>query len=64
MKQHLFLLLLSASFALSQNIVGKNIQFNNLDISDYLDGAGLFTNRTKYETSWRVINTTAYSFSL
>ena len=33
-------------------------------IVDYLDGAGLFTNLTKFENSWRIINSTAYSFSL
>lgn len=33
-------------------------------IVDYLDGAGLFTNMTKFENSWRIINSTAYSFSL
>ncbi len=33
-------------------------------IVDYLDGAGLFTDKTKFENSWRIINSTAYSFSL
>ena len=33
-------------------------------IVDYLDGAGLFTNLTKFENSWRIINSTAYTFSL
>jgi hypothetical protein len=31
---------------------------------DYLDGAGLFSNKTKYEQNWKVVNATAYNFTL
>lgn len=53
MKQHLFIITVAAIIGWSQS-----------QIIDYLDGAGLFTNKTKFENSWRIINSTAYSFSL
>jgi hypothetical protein len=54
MKQLLSISLLLAAF----------LGLTQSQIVDYLDGAGLFTDKTKFENSWRIINSTAYSFSL
>ena len=70
MKQHLSICTFAAIIGLSQSQIIEQSQtkFTELTqsspIVDYLDGAGLFTNLTKFENSWRIINSTAYSFSL
>lgn len=70
MKQHLSICTFAAIIGLSQSQIIEQSQtkFTELaqssPIVDYLDGAGLFTNLTKFENSWRIINSTAYSFSL
>lgn len=70
MKQHLSICTFAAIIGLSQSQIIEQSQtkFTELtqssQIVDYLDGAGLFTNLTKFENSWRIINSTAYSFSL
>ena len=70
MKQHLSFCTFAAIIGLSQSQIIEQSQtkFTELTqsppIVDYLDGAGLFTNLTKFENSWRIINSTAYSFSL
>lgn len=70
MKQHLSICTFAAIIGLSQSQIIEQSQtkFTELTqsspIVDYLDGAGLFTNMTKFENSWRIINSTAYSFSL
>ena len=51
---------LSLSLAFGQ-VIGNNKIITTLD---YLDGAGLFTSKTKFETSWKIVNSTAYAFSL
>jgi hypothetical protein len=51
MKVQLFILF-AISFVKAQTFV------------DFLDGAGLFTNKTKYEQNWKIINGTAYNFTL
>ena len=70
MKQHLSICTFAAIIGLSQSQIIEQSQtkFTELaqssPIVDYLDGAGLFTNMTKFENSWRIINSTAYTFSL
>ncbi len=70
MKQLLSICTFAAIIGLSQSQIIEQSQtkFTELaqssPIVDYLDGAGLFTNLTKFENSWRIINSTAYSFSL
>lgn len=70
MKQHLSICTIAAIIGLSQSQIIESSQpkFAELtqssQIVDYLDGAGLFTDKTKFENSWRIINSTAYSFSL
>ena len=70
MKQLLSICTFAAIIGLSQSQIIEQSQtkFTELTqsspIVDYLDGAGLFTNLTKFENSWRIINSTAYSFSL
>ena len=67
MKQRLSTFTLAAILGIAQSqIVGKEVPLKSFIyvFVDYLDGAGLFTNKTKFENSWRIINTTAYSVSL
>jgi hypothetical protein len=51
---------LSISLAFGQ-VIGN---YNFITLLDYLDGAGLFTSKTKFESSWKIVNSTAYTFSL
>ena len=57
-------LLAVCSLSLSLAFGQATGNFISTTIVDYLDGAGLFTNKTKFEQSWKIVNSTAYAFSL